>query len=70
MTSMEIIKDFVNDPAVINFKKNDQSRLIDACARERVKMIQTLSKTMSCKSIAQKLNLSVKDVKNYIKMAL
>jgi len=27
---MEIIKDFVNDPAVIKFKRNDQSRLINA----------------------------------------
>ena len=29
ITSMEIIKDFVNDPDVIKFKRNDQSRLID-----------------------------------------
>ena len=26
---MEIIKDFVNDPDVIKFKRNDQSKLID-----------------------------------------
>ena len=29
ITSMEIIKDFVNDPDVIKFKRNDQSKLID-----------------------------------------
>ena len=69
MSSIEVIKDFVNDTDVIKFKRNDQSRIIDACDLNTAKIIQTLSKTMSCKSIAQKLNLSVKDVKNYIKMA-
>ena len=74
MTSMEIIKDFVNDPAVINFKKNDQSRIIDACTiaenkgeikgeikgetKERTKMIQAFSKVLSCEKIAKTLNLS------------
>ena len=29
ITSIEVIKDFVNDPDVIKFKINDQSRLID-----------------------------------------
>lgn len=29
ITSIEIIKDFVNDPDVIKFKINDQSRLIN-----------------------------------------
>ena len=29
ITSIEVIKDFVNDPDVIKFKINDQSRLIN-----------------------------------------
>ena len=29
MSSIEVIKDFVNDPDVIKFKRNDQSKLID-----------------------------------------
>ena len=82
MSSIEVIKDFVNDPAVINFKKNDQSRIIDACTiaenkgeikgetKERTKMIQSLSKSLSCKKIAKILNLSEKEVKNYMNTVL
>ena len=63
MSSIEVIKDFVNDPAVINFKKNDQSRIIDACTiaenkgeikgetKERTKMIQAFSKVLSYEKI-------------------
>ena len=29
ITSIEVIKDFVNAPDVIKFKRNDQSKLID-----------------------------------------
>ena len=86
MSSIEIIKDFVNDPAVINFKKNDQSRIIDACTiaenkgeikgeikgetKERTKMIQAFSKVLSCEKIAKTLNLSEKEVKNYMNTVL
>ncbi len=78
MSSIEVIKDFVNDPDVINFKKNDQSRIIDACAiaenkgetKERTKMIQALGKSLSCKKIAKILNLSEKEVKNYMNTVL
>ena len=82
MSSIEVIKDFVNDPAVINFKKNDQSRLIDACTiaenkgeikgetKERTKMIQAFSKVLSCEKIAKTLNLSEKEVKNYMNTML
>ena len=78
MSSIEIIKDFVNDPAVINFKKNDQSRIIDACTiaenkgetKERTKMIQALGKSLSCKKIAKILNMPIKEVKNYMNTVL
>ena len=82
MSSIEVIKDFVNDPAVINFKKNDQSRIIDACTiaenkgeikgetKERTKMIQAFSKVLSCEKIAKTLNLSEKEVKNYMNTVL
>ena len=78
MTSMEIIKDFVNDPAVINFKKNDNSRLIDACAiaREkgkteaRAEIIQAFSKSMSTKEIAEVLDLPEEKIKEYINMKI
>ena len=86
MSSIEVIKDFVNDPAVINFKKNDQSRIIDACTiaenkgeikgeikgetKERTKMIQAFSKVLSCEKIAKTLNISEKEVKNYMNTML
>ena len=78
MSSIEVIKDFVNDPTVINFKKNDQSRLIDACTiaenkgetKERTKMIQSLGKSLSCKKIAKILNMPIKEVKNYMNTVL
>ena len=82
MSSIEVIKDFVNDPDVIKFKRNDQSRLIDACTiaenkgeikgetKERVKMIQSLGKSLSCKKIAKILNMPIKEVKNYMNTVL
>ena len=86
MSSIEVIKDFVNDPDVIKFKRNDQSRLIDACAiakdegknegfaegetKERAKMIQSLGKSLSCKKIAKILNMPIKEVKNYMNTVL
>lgn len=86
MSSIEVIKDFVNDPDVIKFKRNDQSRLIDACAmakdegknegfaegetKERVKMIQSFGKSLSCKKIAKILNMPIKEVKNYMNTVL
>lgn len=61
MTSMEIIKGFVNDPDVIKFKRNDQSRLIDVSNHikevEKAKIIQAFSKSMSTKEIAEILDL-------------
>ena len=86
MSSIEVIKDFVNDPDVIKFKRNDQSRLIDACTiaenkgeikgeikgetKERTKMIQALGKSLSCKKIAKILNMPIKEVKNYMNTVL
>ena len=78
MSSIEVIKDFVNDPDVIKFKGNDKSRLIDACTiaenkgetKERVKMIQSLGKSLSCKKIAKILNMPINDVKNYMNTVL
>ena len=78
MSSIEVIKDFVNDPDVIKFKRNDQSRLIDAYTiaenkgetKERTKMIQAFSKVLSCEKIAKTLNLSEKEVKNYMNTVL
>ena len=70
---MEIIKDFVNDPDVIKFKRNDQSRLIDVRNHnEKVgenkgiaKKIQAFSKSNN----AIALNLSPKN-KEYINMKI
>ena len=78
MTSMEIIKDFVNDPAVINFKNNDKSRLINVRNHnEKVgenkgiaKIIQAFSKSMSTKEIAKALDLPEEKIKEYINMKI
>ena len=67
--SIEVIKDFVNDPDVINFKRNDQSKLINVRNHnEKVgenkgitKIIQAFSKYNNYETIAITLNLSKKN---------
>ena len=38
--------------------------------KERVKMIQSLGKSLSCKKIAKILNMPIKEVKNYMNTVL
>ena len=69
MSSIEVIKDFDNDPDVIKFKRNDQSRLIDVRNHnEKVgenkgiaKIIQAFNKYNNYETIAKALNLSPKN---------
>ena len=82
MSSIEVVKDFCNDPEFNHFRMHDDSKIIDACAmakdegkiegktNERVKMIQAFGKSLSCEKIAKILNMPVKEVKRYMNTVL
>ena len=82
MSSIEVVKDFCNDPEFNHFRMHDNSKIIDACAiaeskgeikgetKERVKMIQAFGKSLSCEKIAKILNMSTKEVKRYMNTVL
>lgn len=86
MSTIEIIKDFCNDPDYIRIARNDNSRWIDVANNAQAKgisigkeqgidigkaeIIQNFSKSMSTKEIANKLNMPFNEVKKYINMVL
>ena len=82
MSSIEVVRDFCNDPEFNHFRMHDNSKIIDACAiaeskgetkgenKGIAKTIQALGRTMSCESIAEKISMPVKEVKTYLNMVL